>query len=233
MGIRLFFILFFVSNLTLGQDRFLSGIFPEFGLNAPINDRWSYLFKLESQNRIIDNAAMDYPSLRYKHLLTDLQSFMSVNITYSLKGAFGYQYRIDSDKTDSHRSIQQIAWVSNFRTFRIGSRVRTDQTFLNDAPPEYRFRYRAASDIPLQGMKIDDGEQYLLLSNEFILGIQSNEYSFENRFVAGIGHFFNNKEKLEFSLDYRTDPYFSGVNRHRLWIKISFYWKLGKFFSIN
>lgn len=222
-----------VVNLAISQDRFLTGVFPEFGLNAPINDRWSYLFKMESQNRIIDNAALDYPTMRYKHVLTDLQSFISVNITYSTKGALGYQYRLNSDKTNSHRSIQQIAWVSNYRTFRIGSRVRTDQTFINDASPEFRFRYRAASDIALQGLKIDEGEQYLLLSNELIFGVQSYDLSLENRFVVGVGHFFNNKEKLEFSIDYRTDPYFLGVNRHRLWLKISFYWKLGKFFSIN
>lgn len=233
MKLFVVFIFSLFCSLLIGQDRFLSGIFPEFGLNAPLNDRWSYLFKLESQNKIIDNTAVDFPTMRYKHSLTDLQSFISIKITYSLKGAVGYQYRLDSDNTNSHRSIQQVAWVSNYRTFRIGSRVRTDQTFLSNASPEFRFRYRAASDIALQGVEIDEGEQYLLLSNELIFGVQSNEFSLENRFVAGIGHFFNNKEKLEFSIDYRTDPYFSGVERHRLWLKLSFYWKLGTFFSIN
>jgi hypothetical protein len=211
----------------------LGGFFPEMGINLPITDKFAYLLKFESQNEMIDNGNNDFPTARYEHLLTDLQSFLSYKFTYSLKGAIGYQYRFSGSGINSHRSIQQLAWVSNFRTFRIGSRVRADQTFITGAAPEFRLRYRAASDLALKGEDIDPGEQYLIISNEVIVGVEAKDFALENRIVIGAGHYFDNRKKFEISIDYRTDPYFPEVNRHRLWLKMSFYWKLEKFFSIN
>lgn len=229
----IFFIFIFLSSIVVSQDRLLGGLFPEMGVNLPLNDKFAYLLKIESQNELVDNGNYDFPIARYQHLLTDLQSFLSYKLTYSMKGAIGYQYRLSGQGINSHRSIQQVAWVSNFRTFRIGSRVRADQTFINGSIPEFRLRYRAASDIPLKGEDIDPGEQYLIVSNEVILGVEGNDFAMENRFVAGVGHFFDNRRKFELSMDYRTDPYFPEINRHRVWLKLSFYWKLEKFFSIN
>lgn len=231
---RFIFFIFFIFNASLfGQDRSLGGLFPEVGVNFPLNDKVAYLLKIESQNELIDNENIDFPKFRYQHLLTDLQSFLSYKLTYSLKGAIGYQYRLSGTGLNNHRAIQQIAWVSNFRAFRIGSRVRADQTFANGAFPEFRIRYRAASDIALNGEHIDHGEKYLLVSNEVILATESRDFAVENRLVIGVGHYFDKRRKLEFSIDYRADPFIPEVNRHRTWIKLSFYWKLENFFSIN
>jgi len=226
-------LIFSFNFVSFSQDRMIAGFFPETGLNFKINDRMGYLLKIESQHELLDNTSTFYPAMRYSHVLTEVQSFFSYKLTYTIKGAVGYQYRFASNRTNSHRSIQQIAWVNNFRKFRLGSRIRTDQTFSSTESPEFRMRYRAATDIPLQGERLDNGEKYLIVSNEFIGSLQSNAFNLENRFVAGIGHYFDSSKKLELSLDYRTDPYFPSVDRHRIWLKISYYWNIEKFFSIN
>lgn len=230
--IALFLIISLIAITASGQDRFQAGFFPEAGLNFSITDRWMYLLKIESQHATFDNKLPSFPRAEYQHVLTDVQSFISYKITYKLKGAIGYQYRIRKDN-GTHRTIQQIAWVTKYNNLRLGSRLRTDQQFSDKMDTESRIRYRLASNFALNGERIDDGEKYLLLSNEVILAYQSNEFRLENRLVFGVGHFFNDSKKLEFSLDYRTDPYFPEINRHRLWFKCSYYWNIANFLTID
>lgn len=218
-----------ISFFTKAQNnRVYAGLFPEMGLNLPLNQKFTYAAKIESQHGLFSDDATSDNEFKHFHNQTDLQSFIEYKITTRIKGAVGYQYRIEDGK-NSHRSIQQIAWLNQFRTFRLGSRLRTDQKFSSAISPEFRIRYRAASDIPLQGRKLDDGEKYFLISNEVIYALQGGESSIENRIVAGVGHFFNRTKKLELSIDYRTDPYFPNINRHRIWCKVSFYWNLKGF----
>ncbi len=205
-----------------------AGLFPEMGLNIPLTEKFKYTGKIESQHGLFSDDAVNDNELRYFHNQTDIQSFVEYKVTSRIKTAVGYQYRIE-DGENSHRSIQQLTWLNQFRIFRLGSRLRADQKFSPSISPEYRLRYRASTDIPLQGEKLGDGEKYFLLSTEVIFALQGGESSIENRVVAGIGHFFNRTKKLELSIDYRTDPYFPNVDRHRVWCKISFYWNLKGF----
>lgn len=221
--------LFLSLGLVRAQKaRVYAGIFPEVGLNIPLSEKIKYTAKIESQNGLYSDDATKNNEWRYFHNQTDLQSFIEYKVTTRIKGAVGYQYRIE-DGENSHRSIQQLTWLNQFRVLRLGSRVRVDQKYSSTISPEYRIRYRASTDIPLQGEKLDDGEKYLLLSGEVIYALQSGESSIENRVVVGIGHFFDRTKKLELSIDYRTDPYFPNVNRHRVWCKFSFYWSLKGF----
>lgn len=223
-----FFCCFISFSSKTQNNSVYAGLFPEMGLNVPLNEKLAYAAKIESQHVLFsDDAAID-KEWRYFHDRTDLQSFIEYKITSRIKGAIGYQYRFEGGG-NSHRSIQQLTWLNQFRAFRLGSRVRSDQKFSITESPEYRLRYRAATDIPLQGEKLDDGEKYFLLSNEVIFAFQGGKYSIENRLVSGVGHFFNRTKKLELSIDYRTDPYFPNVNRHRIWCKISFYWNMKGF----
>lgn len=204
------------------------GLFPEFGLNLPLSEKLKYTAKIESQHVLFSNDQQNENEWSYYHNQTDLQSFLEFKITSRIKTAVGYQYRIEEGE-NSHRFIQQLTWLNQFRIFRLGSRLRTDQKFSSGSSPEYRLRYRASTDIPLQGEKLDDGEKYFLLSEEIIYALQEGESTIENRVVVGVGHFFNRTKKLELSIDYRTDPYIPSVDRHRVWCKISFYWNLKGF----
>lgn len=219
----------FLSLFSNAQNtRVYAGFFPEMGLNIPLTEKFKYIAKIESQHGLFTDDATNENELSYFHNQTDLQSFVEYKVTSRIKTAVGYQHRLEDGK-NSHRSIQQLTWLNQFRVFRLGSRLRADQKFSPSISPEYRLRYRASTDIPLQGEKLDNGEKYFLLSNEVIFVLQGGESSIENRVVAGIGHFFNRTKKLELSIDYRTDQYFPNVNRHRIWCKISFYWNLKGF----
>jgi len=220
---------YFFGHIAKAQNsRAYAGLFPEMGLNLPLNEKLKYAAKIESQHGLFSDDQQKDKEWGYFHNQTDLQSFLEYKITSRIKCAVGYQYRIE-EGDDSHRSIQQLTWLNQFRVFRLGSRLRTDQKFSPSISPEYRIRYRASTDIPLQGDKLDDGEKYFLLSNEIIYALQGGESSIENRLVAGIGHYFDRTKKLELSIDYRTDPYIPNVDRHRTWCKISFYWNLKGF----
>jgi hypothetical protein len=87
-------------------------------------------------------------------------------------------------------------------------------------------RYRLSSDIPLNGQKLDPGENYAILSNEVIGDYFVNAIDFENRLVAGVGWYFENKNKFETSIDYRIDPLITVPSRQRIWLKFSFYWNI-------
>jgi len=119
--------------------------------------------------------------------------------------------------------LDKVKW---FEEIRLGHRLRADQTYEVDKAFLWRLRYRLSTDYPLEGRSIDPSEKYLTGSLETIVGYARPSFEVENRYVVGVGHFFNNKHKLELSIDYRTDDHFNPRFRQRLWSKVSYYWSL-------
>lgn len=218
-------VVFVMVNISLqAQNNLLSiGFFPEASLNYKLNSLYSITHKVESQHGIFDNQSQLNEELEYNHILTDLQTFIDRRINPYIKVALGYQYRIEKGE-NTHRPIQQISILQRESKYRIGHRVRTDQTFFRETEMLWRFRYRIKGQIPLQGLELDDGEKYLILSNETIYMYQNGEDDIENRFVISLGFYFDDKNKLEVGFDYRTDDYLVEDRfRHRLWLKIGYY----------
>lgn len=199
------------------------GLSPETAVNYKFKTNWKLTGKIESQNFLFQNTQSIKNKWGYEHYRTDFQGFMAKSLTVRVKAAIGYQYRWDSDGDHSHRTIQQVGWLSNFRNYRIGHRVRTDQTFINDKI-SWRLGYRISSDIPVNGQQLDPGETYLVASNELISEYLDNEFFLENRLVGGIGWYLISKHKLELSIDYRLDPIITIPQRNRIWTKVSCYW---------
>lgn len=209
-------------SATFYAQRTYVGFFPEFAFNLKVKQNWKFTGKIESQHRaFLDDSQYD-KSFRYDFDRTDLQFFAARNLTTRSKIAVGYQYRLNGFGQNSHRTIQQIGWLSNFRLYRLGHRVRTDQTFLEEGI-SWRLRYRLSSDIALKGQQLDPGEKYLIVSEELISELYDNEFVLENRFVVGLGWYFLNKHKFETSIDYRMDPIVDSPQRNRIWVKFSFY----------
>ncbi len=102
--------------------------------------------------------------------------------------------------------------------------MRTVQTFTKNDNFEVRFRYRFSLEFPLGGGEIDSKEFYMVLSEEPIFGYKGANFEMENRAVIALVILYNSKEKLEWSVDYRTDGYNQEGFRTRLWIKISCYY---------
>lgn len=219
-----FLCIFLFSFYTQAQNtRFSTGFFPEASLSYKLNENYSITHKIESQHGIFDKQSQLNEELEYHHVLTDLQSFINRKISPFVKVSLGYQYRIEEGE-NTHRPIQQLSILQRQSRYRIGHRIRTDQTIFEEAETLWRFRYRLKSQIPLQGFELDPGEKYLSISNEVIYMNKNGEDDIENRLTASLGFYFNDKNKLEIGFDYRTDDYLVDDRfRHRLWLKIGYY----------
>lgn len=215
---------FMVGLVSLSQ-RTYSGFFPEIGINKKLGESWKLTAKIESQHIVVSDDTESNWEWAYSHDRTDLQFFVARNLTTRSKTAIGYQYRVSGDGESSHRTIQQISWLSLFRNYRFGHRVRTDQTFFSEGT-SWRIRYRISSDIPVNGQQLDPGENYIIASNELIAEYLVKDFALENRLVGGIGWYFENKNKFETSIDYRLDPIVHSPQRNRIWLKFSFYLNL-------
>ncbi|GGE19422.1 DUF2490 domain-containing protein [Psychroflexus salis] len=199
------------------------GFFPEASLSYKLNNGYSITHKIESQHGVFDKTSQLNEELAYKHVLTDLQSFIGKKISPFVKIDLGYQYRLEKGE-NTHRTIQQVSILQRESRFRLGHRIRIDQTFFKEAKTLWRARYRAKIQIPLQGFELDAGEKYISLSNELIYMYQDREDDLENRLAASLGFYINDKNKLEIGFDYRTDDYLVEDRfRHRLWFKIGYY----------
>lgn len=219
-----FFIAFAFSTIIAEaqNNRFIFGFFPEASLSYKISEDYSITHKIESQHGLFDSNRLN-DELEYEHSLTDLQSFIGRRLTPFVKVSLGYQYRLQEGE-NTHRPIQQISILQRESSYRIAHRVRIDQTFFKNAPLLFRARYRIKGQVPLQGLRLDPGENYLVFSNELIYMVQSNEDDLENRLTGAYGFYFDDKNKLEIGLDYRTDDYLVDDRfRHRLWFKFGYY----------
>ena len=213
---------------ALAQENVVyTGFFPEAALTGSVSKRVQLTFKVESQHRGYDNRATEGERWEYFHYRTDLQGFVALSLNPFWKVSGGYQYRLEGgDGANTHRSIQQIAYVQRLMRSRLGHRLRTDQTYHPGEAVELRARYRLSLEIPLVGQSLDPGEFYLLLSGEVIYGYQGGDSEIENRLVGSLGHYFSKRAKLEVGPDYRTDRYLAPGFRTRLWLKVGGYFSL-------
>lgn len=196
---------------------------PEMGLTLPIKGRFSQTLKVENQHFLFRDGANETGRFEYAYEQTDLQLFVNMKLAAIWKASIGYQLRIEQQWNTHHRPIQQVAASQRLGNLRLGHRIRTDETIERDAPFLFRFRYRAALEIPLSGESLDPGEFYAVLSDEPIYMTQAGTHGLENRLVATIGHFFSNRNKLEVSIDHRTDRFFDNGLRQRIWLKVGWF----------
>jgi hypothetical protein len=97
-------------------------------------------------------------------------------------------------------------------------RVSSEQTFSSVERPEFRLRYRITSEIPLNGVSVDEGEFYVKINNEYLNSLQANKYDLEIRLVPLLGYDITDNFKLELGLDYRVDSFIYTITEHNYWI---------------
>ncbi len=217
-------VLSLLSLMAMGQSQvFSGGLFPEAQLTYSPKDNLKLTAKIESQHVMVRNSNETEADFGYSHDRTDFQGFIGTSLNPFISVAGGYQFRWDEGGENSHRSIQQISFVQKKAGYRLGHRVRTDQTFLSSDSPEFRLRYRFLGEIPLNGERIDAGEFYLIASDELISGVQSDEFKLENRVVCSLGFNHSSKQKFEGGIDYRMDSFLDGGLRQRVWLKVGWY----------
>lgn len=211
--------LFCLMTLTLAsmaQSSQQLGLMPSLNINKKLPADRALNFKAESRQSLYNKQ------FNYKYLLTDLSLIAAQKISINTTLSAGYLIRISDDKP-KHRTIQQLSIVKRYPSFRISHRLATDQTYSNAQAPEFRFRYRIASDIPLQGQSLDPGEFFLKVNNEYLNSFQQNQYDLEIRLAAFLGFQINPDYTLELGLENRTDSFIENNTRHRLWISLNFF----------
>lgn len=210
------------SGLTSAQT-VSAGLMPEFGLTMPIQGRFSQTYKIENQQTLFRDGIDEKGRFEYGYERTDLQLFVNYQFAANWRASIGYQLRIEEQWNIHHRPIQQVATNTRIGSLRLAHRIRTDQTIERGEPFQFRIRYRAALEIPLNGEKIDPKEFYFVISAEPIYSIQAKESQLESRLVLTLGHFFSNSNKLELSLDHRADRFFDDGIRQRIWLKVGWF----------
>jgi hypothetical protein len=222
-----FIILFFLAGHLWGQKPdFSGGLTPEITLSRRLAEDFQLTGKIESQHSTVNDKLPGGIDWQYRYESTDLQLFAARSLHPLWKVAGGYQYQISASSANNHRTIQQLSYLQRLEGYRLGHRLRTDQTFYPSAANKYRLRYRLSGELPLQGFMVDPGEYYLVLSNELLVGWQGQARDLENRFALAMGWYLNRAHQLEAGFDYRTDGYLHRIIHHRLWLTLGWYLKL-------
>ncbi|NNF34191.1 MAG: DUF2490 domain-containing protein [Saprospiraceae bacterium] len=216
------FTFFLITAATGHTQTFYGGLFPEIAVSTKIGKGYKYTFKVESMHGLFfDNEAVN-KDWNYFHDRTDLQTFISHKLTPFQNLTLGMQYRVEEGH-NTFRSIQQISFVVLRDHARMGHRIRADQTYLPDASDQYRIRYRFSYEKPLQGLDLNPGEIYLILSDEVIYSYVPSESDMENRINIAIGYYQNATNKFQIGIDFRTDKILEPGSRNRAWLKMGWY----------
>jgi len=222
LSIILLFLILYTVPRAAGQD-FNAGLMPEFAVSYKWSDKIQQIIKIESLHEMYESTS---PGFNYGHDQTDLQFFIQGTLNPFRKIAVGYQYRLENGSPNVHRFIQQAAFLQREYGFRIGHRLRTDQTIYVSDRAKFRFRYRLSAVIPLEGQSLDAGEFYLITSGEPIYSLQNLTSDLEIRFVGAIGFYINNRTKLEMGLDYRFEKLLISPTRQKLWLNTGLFYSI-------
>ncbi|MBD3615559.1 MAG: DUF2490 domain-containing protein [Gracilimonas sp.] len=194
---------------------------PELSYSWKQSDRLGFTAKVSMFNslRDLDNkSAVQYiePTLTFSYS-TSPRVKLGGGYYYRNSTPFlpGYQYE--------HRFLEQIGFISFIGDKRIAHRLRAEQR-VRSSSYQNRIRYRISYDFPLEGEKLDAGEKYFIVKNEMMSAFNKDAADAENRADIGLGWYFNEKQKFELGLQYRTQDIFSdsGIS-HLILIRTSYY----------
>lgn len=175
----------------------------EFALRHNISKSYSVNFGLSSRAFVYTDDVTQY---RLRQAQISHFSTLKLDLKHSI--ALGVMYRnrdIFEDSSNETRLTQQFNRKSIFKTLRFGHRVRSEQRFYNDFTA-FRFRYRLALDLPLQGLKLDVGETYLVVTNEGLLtSTKISQPEIEYRLSPTFGILLSKNLNIEFGVELRLD----------------------------
>ena len=221
----IFTMVLFHKNMVFSQSSTYFGVLPQLNYYKSLDTKYALAFRVESRQQFLGrekNESM-WVKERYAYQLTDFFVMGEYKFLSLDKITLGYMLRQQSN-TFLHRTLQQYSLTKEYAKFRIGYRLRTDQTF-NNTFQEARLRYRIAMEIPLVGQKLNQREFYLKFSHEQLHEINNSIYDLDLRWVFNLGYLDSFKNRTEFGYDLRLDKFLNGGYRLNNWITISYYFK--------
>lgn len=192
-------------------------------INTELKNGWGLNFKSEFRSVFKQGLKGLEPEIKNKYIHTDLSVLSTKKVGLGNTLAFGFLLRFREDKI-VQRYIQQYILVRNYDGYRMSYRFALDQT--RDDTNEIRIRYRTASEIPLNGKKVDPKEFYLKLNHELLYKFESGNFDLENRLVPLLGYKFKDTNKIELGLDYRIEDFIKNKPRHTAWVSVNWYIKI-------
>jgi hypothetical protein len=199
----LVFLLLLTSYGIQAQDRTTVFHEHEFAFRRTVTKNYSTNFALSSRA-----FAYEDKNLLYRVQQVQLSHFSTLKLDLKHSIALGVMYRnrdLFEGASNEIRLTQQFNRQSILKTLRFGHRFRSEQRFYDDFTA-FRFRYRLALDIPLQGLKLDVDEMYFVIYNEALLtSSSSRKPEIGYRLSPSIGIQLSEKLRLEFGLELRLE----------------------------
>lgn len=234
-----FLAFFFSFSLSYGQDKVqLFGALPGVLLRGDLG-KLEYSFGGSSEMNAFSKQ-LGERSFPAEIINMNLEAALSYNSGPDINFATGFLYRFNDpfsgDATKELRSWQQITFINRLNKFRIRNRFRLEERWREssgsgDYQFDIRLRYRISTDFPLSGERLDNREFYLNLSNEMLImpTIDRPLYFWDYRIYAGLGYQFNERQRLEPALEFRTRRIDDrGNRRHFLFLRLQWIAKLTK-----
>jgi len=207
---------------TLAQNTYRIGVLPSVNFKYDLPADWSINCKLETRHLVQEGTFGGDRKNNYEYVLSDVSLFFAkrVGLNSRLSGGYLFRYR---EGEIIHRAIQQYTLIQKLTGFRISHRIVTDQTFLTSGAVEYRFRYRLAAEVPLNGLSVDFKEFYLKIGKEYLGSIENSIYDMEIRLIPMIGYSLAENHKIEIGLDYRVNSLINQSPQNSFWTGINWY----------
>ena len=206
------------------QDNFTTFWQPQLAINYKITPSYSHNFSLAHRSFIVDEGVS-----KFRGRQLDFAHFSKISLQDNQSVALGIQYRfrdIFEDNPDELRFTQQYNITSKPLVVRFGHRVRTEQRITSESAI-HRFRYRFATDFPLQGEKLDLGEPFLVYSLENLLSLAKNaKPEYDIRLTAQLGWRLDKGLNVQFGLEYRMEDYGAQNPDHVLFLLTNAQWSL-------
>ena len=206
-----------IPFLVSGQGTVEWGMLPRINLSYKVGVNTKLVHSTETRHFFYEKG-----ELGYRYALTDLSLLISHRFRPNKSLNAGALLRVEDDGIRI-RLIEQLNVVKNYSQFRLGFRYAADQTFGNNDLTVFRFRYRISYEKPLSGDRVDQGEFYYKLGNEYLAAIDTKEVDLEVRGLIFLGFEISRTTKVETGLDYRLNRFISSATRNRLMWGLTYY----------
>lgn len=216
-----------VSSPVLGQNSYRSGLLPTINLNQKFAQGWRINYQWQSRWILAEGVFSEPADKRWAYSLSDLSIVGSKKVQGNKGLAIGFLTRFAGDQ-QRFRLLQQYTSVEKFPAFRLGHRIRTDQTWGGEDAMIFRLRYRLSFDVALNGSTTNQNELYFKLNHEYLTALEAKDLSLEIRMIPMIGLLLTDNNKLETGLDYRFDKIGAPKSRHSFWWAVNWYYSFGQ-----
>ena len=221
-------IVFCLASVTvIGQNSYRSGLLPTINLNQKLKQGWRINYQWQSRWILAEGLFSEPAETRWAYGLSDLSLVVSKKVQGNKGLAIGFLRRFVGD-LQRFRLLQQYTSVERFPAFRLGHRIRADQTWGGEDATTLRLRYRLSLDVPLNGNTTKPNEIYFKLNHEYLTALESKDLSMEIRMVPMLGLLLTDNNKLETGLDYRFDKVGAPKSRHSFGWAVNTYYSFGK-----